>query len=97
MPSPVKWSFCPTLSRKRNTTTRRSVDKRACRVHNPHMDNQPAYISHSQFTTWLQCGEKYRLTKIVGVEEDPAWYFAGGTSVHAAADAIDHQLLKDMQ
>lgn len=53
------------------------------------------YLSHSQFTTWLSCGEKYRLTKIVGVQEDPAWYFAGGTSVHAAADAIDHQLLKE--
>jgi hypothetical protein len=58
------------------------------------MENE-TYLSHSQFTTWLSCGEKYRLTKIVGVQEDPAWYFAGGTSVHAAADAIDHQLLKE--
>lgn len=61
------------------------------------MENKPDYLSHSQLTTWLSCGEKYRLTKIVGVQEDPAWYFVGGTSVHAAADAIDHQLLKEQQ
>jgi hypothetical protein len=59
------------------------------------MENTPGYLSHSQMTTWLQCGEKYRLTKIVQVPEDPAWFFAGGTSVHAAADAIDHQLLEE--
>jgi hypothetical protein len=59
------------------------------------MEKTPDYLSHSQLTSWLQCGEKYRLTKIVGVQEDPAWYFVGGTSVHSAADAIDHQLLKE--
>lgn len=55
--------------------------------------NEP-YISYSQLTTWLQCGEKYRLTRILKLEEDPAWYFAGGTAVHSAADAIDHALLE---
>jgi hypothetical protein len=28
------------------------------------------------------------------LEEDPAWFFAGGTAVHAAADAIDYALLE---
>lgn len=55
--------------------------------------NTPDYLSFSQLTTYLSCGEKYRLTRIVGVEEDPAWYFVGGSAVHSAADAIDHALL----
>lgn len=49
----------------------------------------PTYLSYSQFTTWLECGEKYRLTRIVQVPEDPAWFFAGGHAVHAATEAID--------
>jgi len=55
----------------------------------------PGYLSYSQFTTLIQCGEKYRLTRIEHIEEDPAWYFAGGTAVHSASEAIDHQLLKE--
>lgn len=55
------------------------------------------YISYSGATTWLSCGEKYRLTRIERVPEDPAWWLAGGTAVHAAADAIDHALLKESQ
>lgn len=69
------------------------LDKPPRHAHTTAM-NTPDYISYSQFTTWLQCGEKYRLTRIIGVEEDPAWYFAGGTAVHSAADAIDHALLE---
>lgn len=57
----------------------------------------PEYLSYSQFTTWLACGEQYRLTRILKVDENPAWFFAGGTAIHTAADAIDHQLLKDSQ
>jgi len=28
------------------------------------------------------------------VPEAPAWWLAGGTAVHAAADAIDHALIE---
>lgn len=59
------------------------------------MTEQPSYISFSQFTTYLSCSEKYRLSRILKLEEDPAWYFAGGSAVHAAADAIDHALLAE--
>lgn len=55
----------------------------------------PGYLSYSQFTTYTSCPESYRLTRIERVEEDPAWWFAGGTAVHAAADAIDHALLSE--
>lgn len=53
------------------------------------------YISYSQFTTWLQCGEKWRLTKILKVEEDPAWWLIGGTAVHVATEAIDRVLAEE--
>jgi hypothetical protein len=59
------------------------------------MTKKPAHLSYSQFTSWLECGEKYRLTRIEQIPEDPAWWFMGGTSLHAAADSIDHQLLKE--
>jgi hypothetical protein len=67
----------------------------ACRRRYGLAMSQPEYISFSQFTTYLSCSEKYRLSRILQLEEDPAWYFAGGTAVHAAADAIDHALLAD--
>ena len=92
MPSPVM-EFLPHAYAPHKPTACRLTTQPATR-HNPSMEeNTKPYISHSQFTTWLQCGEKYRLTRIVGVEEDPAWYFSGGTAVHSAADAIDHALL----
>lgn len=46
-------------------------------------------LSYSQMETLLSCGEKYRLTKIVGVPEKPAWYLIGGSAVHTATEAYD--------
>src|SRR6185295_1918759 len=45
-----------------------------------------SYLSHSQVETMTDCGEKYRLTRIVGVPEAPAFWNAGGRAVHAAAE-----------
>lgn len=59
------------------------------------MTEAPSYLSYSQFTTYQSCPWSYYLTRIERVDEDPAWWFLGGTSVHAAADAIDHALLKE--
>ena len=54
------------------------------------------YLSYSSFTTFVECGEKYRLKKVIGVEvEEAAWYFTGGSAVHAGSEAIDWQLLID--
>lgn len=57
----------------------------------------PGYVSYSQFTTWLECGWKFYLTRVEKVEEDPAWWFAGGTGVHSASEVIDHHLWKEQQ
>lgn len=51
------------------------------------------HVSYSGLTTWLDCGEKYRLQRIVGINEDPAYYLAGGTAVHTATEAYDNAIL----
>lgn len=59
------------------------------------MNERPQHLSYSQFTTYLDCGWRYYLEKILKIEEEPAFYFAGGTAVHSAADAIDQMLIKE--
>lgn len=54
-----------------------------------------ARLSYSQMETLLSCGEKYRLTKIVQVPEQPAWYLIGGSAVHQATEAYDLALHKE--
>lgn len=48
-----------------------------------------SHLSYSQVDTLLSCGEKYRLTRVVGVSEDPAWWFMGGSAVHTATERFD--------
>lgn len=47
------------------------------------------FLSYSSLDSYLTCGEKYRLTKVVGVAQDPAWYLFGGSAVHTATEWID--------
>lgn len=37
------------------------------------------------------CGEKYRLTRVVGVPETPAFWNSGGRAVHAAAEHFERE------
>ena len=55
----------------------------------------PAHISYSSLTTWLDCGWKYYLTRIVKETEDPTWYLCGGSAVHAATEAYDKDLYEN--
>lgn len=47
------------------------------------------YLSFSSLESWLTCGEKYRLEKVVGVAQTPAWYLLGGSAVHKATELLD--------
>jgi len=49
----------------------------------------PEYTSYSQLTTYAECGEKYRLTRMMRYTELPAWWNAGGSAVHDATEVID--------
>jgi hypothetical protein len=53
------------------------------------------HISYSQFSTYVDCGEKFRLTRVIGIQEDPAYWFAGGTAVHTATEVVDHALFEE--
>lgn len=55
------------------------------------------HISYSQFNEYVSCSERYRLTRIVGVAEGPAYWFIGGTAVHSATEAIDRHLFEEHQ
>lgn len=55
------------------------------------------YLSFSSFNTLTECGEKYRITRLLRVEEGPAFWFAGGTAFHSACDAVDYALLEDQE
>jgi hypothetical protein len=49
----------------------------------------PKHISYSQLTTMLDCGERYRLERLIGLPSRPGWATVGGTAVHEATEIID--------
>lgn len=51
----------------------------------------PAHLSHSALTTFLQCGHKYYLSRVVKEPEVPAWWFIGGNAVHTATENFDRK------
>lgn len=42
--------------------------------------------SYSQMNTWLQCGEAFRLEKILRVPRVPGLWFPAGSAVHATIE-----------
>ena len=52
------------------------------------------HISFSSFTTWLDCGERFRLQRVENIQEDPAYYLAGGTAVHVGTEKFDEMLFR---
>jgi hypothetical protein len=53
------------------------------------MNKLPEHISYSSFSTWLDCGWKYYLTKVEGASEKHAVWFTGGSAVHKATERWD--------
>lgn len=49
----------------------------------------PAHLSHSALTTFLSCGHKYYLSRVVNEPEIPAWWFIGGNAIHTATENFD--------
>lgn len=46
------------------------------------------HLSHSGKKQWLDCGEQYRLLRVVGLPDIPGIYHAGGTAIHANIEAL---------
>jgi putative RecB family exonuclease len=49
----------------------------------------PKHLSYSTLNQWERCPKAFQLQKIVGAPQKPAVYFAGGTAVHKATEALD--------
>ena len=47
------------------------------------------HVSYSGFDTFQQCGEKYRLTRVLSVAEEQAWWLFGGSAFHTASEWWD--------
>lgn len=47
------------------------------------------HLSYSGFSTWKECGEKFRLTRIVKAPEVPGYALVGGSAVHTATEELD--------
>src|SRR5438874_2553091 len=53
------------------------------------MRRPPEHMSHSQATSFLSCGEQYRLEKVVRVPQVPGWALVGGSALHLATEYYD--------
>lgn len=53
------------------------------------MLTQRNYLSHSSLSTYLGCGERFRLERVVGVPQSKAWYLIGGSAFHTASEMLD--------
>lgn len=49
----------------------------------------PEHISYSSFTTWLECGFKYYLSRVEQQSGSASWWLAGGSAVHTASENFD--------
>ena len=47
------------------------------------------HLSYSSLNTYLSCGEKFRLQRVVTTPEAPAFWFPGGTAVHTGTEIYD--------
>lgn len=48
-----------------------------------------SHLSYSALDNYLQCGERFRLERVVGVRQQPAWWFIGGSAFHTATERWD--------
>lgn len=53
------------------------------------------HVSYSTFYSWFECPKKVQLAKIQKAPAVPAWWFAGGSAVHAATEEYDLWTLMD--
>lgn len=53
------------------------------------------HASYSTMDSWFNCPKAVELRKIQGAPALPAWWFAGGSAVHAATEAYDRWTLLD--
>ena len=48
-----------------------------------------SHLSYSSLTSWLDCGERFRLERVLNAPQSDAWWFLGGDSIHKASEEAD--------
>jgi hypothetical protein len=51
----------------------------------------PKYLSPSQVSGLLTCGEQFRLTRVERAPERPMWAGIGGSTVHRVTEILDRE------
>lgn len=54
------------------------------------IEGMPAHVSWSSMETWMSCGKKFQLQRLLKVEQRPSWAAVAGSAVHSATEDIDH-------
>jgi ATP-dependent helicase/DNAse subunit B len=49
----------------------------------------PEHVSYSAFTTYVDCGFQYYLTRLMTVPESPSVWSVGGSAFHRATELWD--------
>lgn len=47
------------------------------------------YLSYSSLSSWLDCGERFRLERVLNAPQSNAWWFLGGSAFHEATEMLD--------
>jgi hypothetical protein len=50
------------------------------------MENRDTARSHSQLSSWLECGKRFELEKVLKVPRLPGIWFPAGTACHATVE-----------
>ena len=48
-----------------------------------------SHVSYSGLTSYLDCGERFRLERVKNIQGEPGYWLAGGTAVHTATEWLD--------
>jgi CRISPR/Cas system-associated exonuclease Cas4 (RecB family) len=56
----------------------------------------PTHVSYSSFTTWLDCGFKYYLSRVEGHRGHPSWWLVGGSALHTASEEFDKAYFEEV-
>jgi RecB family exonuclease len=54
----------------------------------------PPHLSYSQLSTFMSCGEKYKLERVDGHKGTPNWAAVGGSAVHQMTEQRDRLLVE---
>lgn len=47
------------------------------------------YLSYSSLQSYLDCGERFRLERVMNAPTENAWWFIGGSAFHTASEYLD--------